>query len=85
MKRIVFCGVLLFLFASCSISPEKARDMCLGNENNKVIYGGAIESYCDCIYSKLKIVADSVKLSDEIVDSVTTDCDADFTNFDTNF
>lgn len=85
MKRIVFCCVLLSIFASCSLSPEKARERCLEDENNKVIYGELLKPYCDCVYGKLKIVADSVKLSKEIVDSVTIDCDAEFTNFDTNF
>lgn len=85
MKRIVFCSVFLSLFASCTLSPEKAREKCLDNENNKILYGESIVPYCDCVYGKLKMIADSARLTEEIVDSVTTDCDADFTNFDTNF
>lgn len=85
MKRIVFCGVILLVFASCGISPERVRDTCLEKEDNKVIFGESIKPYCDCIYGKLKLIADTTKLTDEIVDSVTTECDAEYTNFDTNF
>lgn len=85
MKKIGYILVAFALFSACSPSPEKVKEKCLKDKNNQVFYGEQTPAYCDCMYNKLTEIADSVKLTDEVIDSVKTECDAEFTSFDTNF
>lgn len=85
MKKLALAFVIIFLSVSCNPSAEKVKEQCLKDKDNQVFYGEQTPSYCDCIYEKLKEIQDSQKLTDEIVDSVKAECDAEYTNFDTNF
>lgn len=69
----------------CSPSPEKVKKDCLKDKSNFIFYGEKTPMFCDCLYEKVKEIADSTKLTDEIVDSVKTECESEFTNLDTNF
>lgn len=85
MKKIAFLLLILSLVVSCSPSAKKVKEQCLKDKDNQIFYGEQTPNYCDCVYSKLKMIEDTTKLTDEIIDSVKTKCDAEYTSFDTNF
>ncbi len=86
MKRIVFLATIIATVAvACTPSPEDVKEECLKDKNNERFYGEQTPAYCDCVYEKVKEIADSTKLSRKIIDSVKAECDAQYTSLDTNF
>ncbi|MCQ2608203.1 MAG: hypothetical protein MJ197_05900 [Bacteroidales bacterium] len=83
-KTVFFLGVCLVAVA-CKPTPEKVKQDCLKNKDYAVFYGEQTPMFCDCVYGKLKEIADTADLNKQIVDSVTTDCETEYTTMDTNF
>ena len=86
MKRIVFLATIIATVAvACTPSPEDVKEECLKDKNNERFYGEQTPAYCDCVYEKVKEIADTTKLTREIIDSVKAECDVQFTSLDTKF
>lgn len=85
MRKVGFGLVLFLLFAGCTPSPEKVKEQCLKNTENQTFYGDQTPAYCECLYQKLKTISDTAKLTTEVIDSVQSECDAEYTTMDTNF
>jgi len=85
MRKVGLCLVLFLMFAGCTPSPEKVRKQCLENADNQIFYGEQTAAYCECLYQKLKPISDTAKLTKEVIDSVQSECDAEYTTMDTNF
>ncbi len=86
MKRIVFLATIIAtLGVACTPSPEDVKEECLKDKNNERFYGAQTPAYCDCVYEKVKEIADTAKLTREVIDSVKAECDVEYTTLDTNF
>lgn len=86
MKRILGISIIFAACVSCTPSAEKIKEQCLKDTDNQVFYGERTKDYCDCLYQKLKVAeVDKIPLTEAYVDSVKTECDADFTTMDTDF
>ena len=85
MKKFILFALLLAFGVACSPSPDSVKEKCLKDKNNAIFYGDKTPAYCDCVYEKLKEIADTTKLKEEIIDSVSNECDAEFTTMDTQF
>ncbi len=85
MKKILFYFGVCLVAIACKPTPEKVKQDCLNNKEYVIFYGEQTPMFCDCIYGKLKEIADTTDLSEEIVDSVTVECEAEYTTMDTNF
>ena len=86
MKRIIVLSTIIAsIGVACVPSPEEVKEECLKDKNNERFYGAQTPAYCDCVYEKVKEIADTARLNRSVIDSVKAECDAQHTSLETNF
>ncbi|MFO7869139.1 MAG: hypothetical protein R6U95_07565 [Bacteroidales bacterium] len=94
MKIVVYmsmlvAGIVLFACGPAQQNKEELaeeyKQNCLGDTMNMVIYGEDADAYCNCIASQIKVLPDSVEVTDEYIDEVIQNCADEFTSLDTEF